>query len=146
MFAWSEFNQDIGRWDTGRVKNMKYMFYGSQFDRPIGDWNTANVITMEAMFMNSQFNQDISRWNTSRLKYIRQMFSDSKFRGDVSRWCVKKLSKTKMECIFSDEYDVNLYTWVSQRPDIEWNNYIKPELLHYFGEKWIEYECRKSKN
>jgi surface protein len=58
------FNQDIGSWNTGEVRNMELMFdKASAFNQDIGSWNTAQVTDMELMFYYAtSFNQDISSW------------------------------------------------------------------------------------
>jgi surface protein len=50
----TNFNKDIGGWDTSNVKDMGFMFNGA-----------------------SNFNQDIGRWNTSNVTYMRNMFTGS---------------------------------------------------------------------
>ena len=61
---WASFNVDISRWNTEKVTDMSYMFYGaSAFNQDIGRWNTEKVTAMNGMFNSaSAFNQDISSW------------------------------------------------------------------------------------
>lgn len=47
------FNQDIGNWDVGNVRNMTYMFYETEFNQDIGDWNVSNVTNMGSIFGDS---------------------------------------------------------------------------------------------
>jgi len=70
------FNQDIGNWQTGNVTNMGGMFTrASAFNQDIGDWNTGNVTNMASMFLEaSAFNQHIGGWNTGNVKYMQSMF------------------------------------------------------------------------
>jgi len=56
-------------WDTLNVTNMIYMFYNdienseSQFNQNIGNWNTVKVTDMTAMLFNTaNFNQNIGSW------------------------------------------------------------------------------------
>ena len=46
------FDGDISKWDTGKVTNMKDMFYEAycRFNQDIGSWNTEKVTNMESMF------------------------------------------------------------------------------------------------
>ena len=47
----TNFNQDIGSWNTAAVTNMSYMFFSATaFNRDIGNWNTAAVTDMNHMF------------------------------------------------------------------------------------------------
>ena len=39
------------------------MFAESDFNNDISKWNVSNVEDIGAMFYNSKFNQDISNWN-----------------------------------------------------------------------------------
>ena len=41
------------------------MFFGSKFDQPIGKWNVGKVEELRNIFGNSEFNQDISNWCVS---------------------------------------------------------------------------------
>ena len=62
------FNQDIGIWDVGNVKDMSFMFAGATgisrtiFNQDISKWNVSEVVDMTNMFSNSKFDQDISSW------------------------------------------------------------------------------------
>ena len=56
----SEFNQDIGNWDTSNVGEFTNMFRDAiAFNQDIGSWDTSNVRIMGRMFDGAiAFNQD----------------------------------------------------------------------------------------
>tara|TARA_Y100000591_G_scaffold61600_1_gene50194 strand:+ start:81 stop:1415 length:1335 start_codon:yes stop_codon:yes gene_type:complete len=90
MFQSSSFNQDISPWNVGNVTNMQLMFRESNFDQDISGWNVSNVTNMSSMFyFNTNFNQDISPWNVSNVTDMSTMFhSASQFNQDIGSWNV----------------------------------------------------------
>lgn len=91
MFINSQFNSDIGEWNTLRVENMSSMFTASQFNRSINQWCVARVTDMAEMFAASQFDKDISGWDVSNVERMSYMFCDSQFKGDISEWNIVSL-------------------------------------------------------
>ncbi|WP_340105628.1 BspA family leucine-rich repeat surface protein [Rhodohalobacter sp. 8-1] len=89
------FNQDIGSWNTVNVTVMAGMFSGaSNFNGDIGNWITANVTNMGAMFnLATSFNQDIGNWNTKNVRRMSSMFADaSSFNQNIGAWNVSKVT------------------------------------------------------
>ena len=50
LFAYSEFNGDISKWDVSHVKNMKGMFMRSNFNSNISNWDVSNVTNSVNIF------------------------------------------------------------------------------------------------
>ena len=75
----SSFNQPIGSWQTGFVRDMYGMFAGADvFNQNIGGWNTGGVINMGSMFNQAYaFNQNIGGWNTGAVTNMSSMFRDA---------------------------------------------------------------------
>jgi len=75
----TSFNQDISRWNTGKVINMEEMFMDAvSFNQNIGNWNTSMVTNMAGMFRNARaFNQNIGNWNVSNVTKMENMLDYS---------------------------------------------------------------------
>lgn len=63
-------------WDTAGKGNMQSMFKNTQFNEDIGSWDTGDVETMASMFADTDsFDQDISDWNVSNVADLSLMFN-----------------------------------------------------------------------
>jgi len=96
------------------VRNMGAMFYYAQkFNQNIGQWDTSRVKYMHAMFDDaSSFNQDISGWDTSSVIDMGRMFSDARsFNQNLSGWCVEKISTEPAN------FDDDATSWTLPRPN-----------------------------
>ena len=82
----TDFNQEIGGWNTSSVTNMNQMFFGSvSFNQDISSWDTSSVINMNQMFFRSvSFNQDISNWCVEQVTNNFQFDTYSAFEGQTN--------------------------------------------------------------
>ena len=64
MFAESQFNGDISKWDVSKVTNMAELFSNSQFNGDISKWDVSNVTKTTYMFNNCLFR--IPEWYTKK--------------------------------------------------------------------------------
>jgi surface protein len=73
------FNQPLN-WDTSAVNNMFRMFRSaSAFNQPL-NWDTSAVTNMGGMFQNATaFNQNISAWDVSQVNYFRFFMTGKTF-------------------------------------------------------------------
>ena len=80
----------IGTWDVGRVTDMLELFRGrTDFDEDLGAWDTSSVTTMKAMFATcySYTGQGIGAWDTSSVKNMSLMFDGCHaFCADIGAW------------------------------------------------------------
>lgn len=60
----ARFNQPIGIWNVGAVRNMRVMFAAaSRFNHPIVNWNVGAITDMSLMFTSElQFKQNLCAW------------------------------------------------------------------------------------
>jgi len=98
FYGASNFNEDISLWDMSNVTNMRYMFcYAMEFNKVIGNWNTSNVTDMSYMFQCTNFNQYIGGWDTSNVTNVSWMFLDAyNFNKDIGRWDTSKVTNMSM--------------------------------------------------
>lgn len=84
LFAFSQFNGDVSRWDVSNVRDMTSMFQSSDFNGDISNWDVKNVMYANKMFYASKFNKNIDKLNFSHLRNASFMFEKSRFNKDVT--------------------------------------------------------------
>ena len=114
LFYNTDFNQDIGNWDTSNIYDWTGMFYrASLFNQNISSWDTSNASDMSGMFNGaSAFNQDIGAWDISSVTDMRDMFNNaSSFNQDISSWNTSKV--TDMSFMFSgaEAFNIDIGSW-----------------------------------
>jgi surface protein len=104
----------MGNWCVGQVTNFSYLFSTLQgsilgFNEDISRWNTSSVTNMRNMFAYQyDFNQDLSRWDGSQVTVLTSMFFISRaFNQDISSWDVSKV--TDMSEMFKSASYFNIY-------------------------------------
>ena len=99
---------------TGQIKNFSSLFKDqTNFNADIGYWNTSKATTMNRMFMNaSSFNQDISNWQLNNVTNINGMFQGSLvFNQDISSWNISKVTRLNSTFRGAAAFNQNLNSW-----------------------------------
>ena len=114
FFNDTDFNQDIGSWDTSNIYDWTGMFYNaSSFNQNISSWDTSNALDMRGMFNGaSAFNQDIAGWDTSNVTKMNDMFKGAiSFNSDISLW--NTVAVTDMGAMFASAsaFNQDLSSW-----------------------------------
>ena len=114
FFNDTDFNQDIGSWDTSNIYDWTGMFYNaSSFNQNISSWDTSNALDMRGMFNGaSEFNQDIAGWDTSNVTKMNDMFKGAiSFNSDISLW--NTVAVTDMGAMFASAsaFNQDLSSW-----------------------------------
>ena len=109
-FGYSEYNID-----TSQVTDFSYLFktYGTEFNEDIGYWNTSSAISMEGMFWGAEsFNKDISAWNISNVTSLRYMFYEAEsFNQPLADWDTSSVTNMGMLFFGAKQFNQDLSTW-----------------------------------
>jgi surface protein len=109
--AATDFNQDIGDWDVGKVLNFRAMFRNSLFNQDISDWDVSSATNMAQMFDQTRNfdNQGVSLscWDTSSVTNMDWMFYKTSFNQDISQWCVQSIGAAPTSFSADSPFDGN---------------------------------------
>jgi surface protein len=109
----SAFNQNISGWDTSNVTNMGQMFFKAvAFDQPIINWETGNVTNMSYMFgWLDTFNYDLN-WDTSSVTNMVWMFGYAHaFNSDISDWNTSSVTNMNYMFKYAPVFDQDISGW-----------------------------------
>jgi surface protein len=114
----TNFNQDIGGWNTSSVTTMNSMFSGAtSFNQNIGGWDVSNVTNMSTMFSSAaNFNNggsgDINAWNVSAVTTMASMFQTaSSFNQNIGGWNTSSVTTMVSMFLNANSFNQNIGSW-----------------------------------
>jgi surface protein len=113
-----KYGDPMGNWCVGKVTDFFELFDNSAgapsgFNEDISRWNTSSVTNMKNLFTGqSSFNKDISRWDVSKVTVMTSMFFESDaFNQDISSWDVSKVTAMSYMFTYADSFNISLCPW-----------------------------------
>ncbi|CUU39219.1 BspA family leucine-rich repeat surface protein [Helicobacter typhlonius] len=106
--------EGIEQWDTSKVIDMKYMFYGSErFNHSIQSWNVSKVENMRSMFQGAKnFNQPLNAWHTASLKEMVYLFRDAEqFNQPLDKWDISQVESLNSVFAYAKNFNQNIQSW-----------------------------------
>lgn len=112
-------------WDTSKVEDMAYCFESTNFNQNIGNWNTSSVRTMKGMFMiNDNFNQDISTkvvtledssqylaWDVLNVENMESMFKEAvSFNKSINNWNTSSVTNVSLMFMRASVFNQDIST------------------------------------
>ena len=113
----SNFDEDLSKWNVGKVRNMSGMFaLAWRFNSTLDKWNVSSVVDFSNMFESViPFNHDISKWNTSSATNMAGMFAcpvgPCAFNQPISTWDVSKVNNMANMFSFNLAFNQPLASW-----------------------------------
>ena len=129
----TNFNDNIGNWNTAKGTNMGIMFYGStaatiagKFNNggssSIGNWNTSNVTDMANMFQyQPSFNHNLGAWDMSKVTNMNSMFSgctvapfglfDNGSSDSINNWDTSNVTTMTAVFQYQPSFNRNIVNW-----------------------------------
>lgn len=114
--------QNINSWNISNVQNIGFIFGRTNFNQDIGGWDTSNVTDMSGVFwVNTQFNHNVGNWNTSNVTNVYKMFDNNKMNHSLAGWDISNITNfggfmTNNTNLSPENYDATLISWASQSP------------------------------
>ena len=114
--------QNINSWNINNVQNIGFIFGRTNFNQDIGNWDTSNVTDMSGVFwVNTQFNHNVGNWNTSNVTTVYKMFDNNKMNHSLAGWDISNITNfggfmTNNTNLSPENYDATLISWASQSP------------------------------
>ena len=131
----TNFNDNVGNWNTAKATDMAIMFYGStgptiagKFNNggssSIGNWNTSNVTNMANMFQyQPTFNQNLGAWDVSKVTSMASMFYgcnvapygtfDNGGSDSINNWNTGNVTNMSGTFVYQPNFNRNIGGWTT---------------------------------
>jgi len=128
----TNFDADIGNWDTSHVTNMSYVFAFTSFNHDISNWDVSNVADMSYMFRDATvFDQPIGNWIVSNVTTMNGMFGayndgfETQFNQDISNWDTSNVQNMYVMFQNNIRFNQNISGWDTSRVTTMENMFAK---------------------
>ena len=83
-------SDSIKNWDTGKVKQFRYVFADTPFNQPIGSWDTGAHVNADSFYETfadcEDFDQDLTNWCVNRVNRVPDDFATgTKIENDLTK-------------------------------------------------------------
>lgn len=108
------FNQDISAWDVSNVSMMFNTFYGaSSFNQPLNSWDVSNTHSLNGIFFGAtSFNQPLNLWDVSSVTDLGFAFRDAiSFNQPLDNWDVSNVNSLSSTFFNALSFNQDINNW-----------------------------------
>jgi len=110
----STFNQNINSWDVSNVTDFRNVFlFSTSFNQPLNQWDVSSGIDMQGMISYAtSFNQNINTWDVSNVINMAFMFNGStNFNQPLNNWDVSNVENMRTMFNLCSNFNQPLNNW-----------------------------------
>ncbi len=118
IFLNNQGNPNVSHWDTSKVTDLAFAFYGCENANPdVSNWDTNNVTDLEGTFRYlKKGNPDVSNWKTQNVTSMKGTFYSAEIATpNTTNWDTSNVTTMQYMFIYTDNANPDTSNWNTEK-------------------------------